>query len=268
MVPAEEALMGYAPILASTLLVTAAVVLSLWAVSVARRDASIIDLYWGPGFALIAAVTALLADGAPARRLLVLALTVVWGLRLGGYLLWRNWGRGEDFRYRAMREQHGPRFARRSLVTVFGFQGLLMWVISLPVQVAQISPEPVPLGWLDALGCLLWSIGLLFESVGDFQMARFKADPENAGRVMDRGLWQYTRHPNYFGDFLVWWGLFVVALAVPYGAWTVVSPILMSVLLMRVSGVPLLEQSLRERRPGYQEYVERTPSFFPWRLSR
>lgn len=260
--------MGYAPVLVSTLLVTAAVLFVLWGVSVMRRDASIIDIYWGPGFAVITAVAFLLSDGAASRSLLLVAIVSIWGLRLGGYLLWRNWGRGEDFRYRAMREQHGPRFPRRSLFTVFGLQGLLMWFVSLPVQVATISPTPGGLGWLDGLGCLLWGVGLLFESIGDLQMARFRADSSNANRVMDRGLWRYTRHPNYFGDFLVWWGFFAIALSVPYGVWTVGSPLLMSFLLLRVSGVPLLEQSLRERRPGYREYVECTPAFFPWRLSR
>jgi steroid 5-alpha reductase family enzyme len=245
--------------------VTAAILLVLWAWSLVRRDASIVDLYWGPGFFVIALVAgALASDGAPSRRLLVAALAAVWGLRLGGYLLWRNWGRGEDFRYRAMRERHGDRFGPWSLVSVFAFQGLLMWIISLPLQVAQFSPTPTHLGWLDGVGSLLWSAGVLFEAVADLQLARFKRDPENTSRVMDRALWRYTRHPNYFGDFLVWWGFFLVALATPHGLWTIASPILMSVLLLRVSGVPLLERSLIERRPGYREYVERTSAFFPW----
>jgi steroid 5-alpha reductase family enzyme len=256
--------MGFAAVLGSTLGVTAAVMLVLWAWSLVRRDASIVDLYWGPGFFVIALVAGALASGgAPSRRLLVVTLVGIWGLRLGAYLSWRNWGRGEDFRYRAMRERHGDRFGRWSLVSVFAFQGLLMWIISLPVQVAQLSPVPTHLGWLDGLGSLLSGTGVLVEAVADLQMARFKGDPANAGRVMDRGLWRYTRHPNYFGDFLVWWGLFLIALATPHGLWTIASPILMSVLLLRVSGVPLLERSLLERRAGYREYVERTSAFFP-----
>jgi len=247
----------------ATFAVTVAAMLLLWLVSLAKRDVSIVDAYWGPGFAVIAVVACVLADGAAPRRILVTALTVAWGLRLGGYLLWRNWRRPEDFRYAAMRRSWGDRFPLVSLATVFGLQAVLMWIVSLPVQVAASSAGPARLGPLDALGVLVWGTGLAFEAIGDWQLARFKADPTSAGRVLDRGLWRYTRHPNYFGDACVWWGLFLIACATPGGAWTLPAPILMTVFLRRISGVPMLERALLKRRPGYAEYVARTSAFFP-----
>jgi steroid 5-alpha reductase family enzyme len=160
-----------------------------------------------------------------------------------------------------MRDHHGDRFWLVSLYLVFGLQGLIMWIVALPLQAAAVATSS--LNWIDFVGIAFWTIGLTFETVGDFQLARFKADPANAGRVCDRGLWRYTRHPNYFGDFMVWWALFLIALA--GGAWwTVVSPILMSVLLIRISGAALLEKSLKTTKPGYTDYVRRTSNFFPW----
>jgi steroid 5-alpha reductase family enzyme len=257
--------------LAAGLALTAAFValamLGLWLASLALRNASIVDVWWGPGFAAIAAIAFCAAPAPGARGALILSLTSLWGLRLGAYLLWRNAGAGEDPRYAAMRRRHGAAFPLRSLATVFGLQGALQWGVSLPLQVAMLRPGAPALGGLDALGAALFGVGLFFEAVGDLQLARFKADPSSRGRVMDRGLWRYTRHPNYFGDFLVWWGLFAIAASTPLGPWTFASPIVMSVLLMRVSGVPLLERSLARTRPGYREYQERTPAFFP-RLPR
>ena len=249
--------------LGSTGAFVALLMLSVWLLSVWRRDASVVDIFWGPGFAGIALVASAVSDGPLARRALVTALALIWGLRLGGYLLWRNWGKPEDFRYQAMRRSWGERFAIVSLFTVFALQGVLMWIVSLPVQLAQASPTPEALGFFDALGVGLWLVGMFFESVGDAQLARFKADPANAGRVMDRGLWRYTRHPNYFGDCVVWWGLFAIALGTPGGIYSIVGPIVMTVLLRRVSGVTLLERSLVKRRPGYAEYVARTNAFLP-----
>lgn len=242
---------------------TALAMLLLWLASLRLRDASIVDVYWGPGFAAIATLSFLVSGGGHPRRALVLGLALLWGLRLGGYLLWRNAGRGEDPRYRAMRRRHGDRFGVVSLWSVFGLQGVLMWIVSLPLQLTQAAPGPASLGPLDALGAVLWGAGMLFETVGDLQLARFKADPASQGRVLDRGLWRYTRHPNYFGDFLVWWGFGAIALAGPTGAVALVGPALMSVLLMRYSGVPTLERSIGRRRPGYAEYQRRTNAFFP-----
>jgi steroid 5-alpha reductase family enzyme len=235
----------------------------LWLVSLAVRNASIVDIFWGAGFGLIALVTFAFADGYKARKLLITTLTVIWGLRLASYIAWRNHGKGEDFRYQAMRKRFGNRFPLISLVTVFALQGVLMWTISLPLQFAQLSREPSHLTWLDYLGASLWLIGLSFEAIGDLQLARFKADPANKGKVMDRGLWAYTRHPNYFGDALLWWGLFLIALTNSENWWTIVSPIIMTTLLMKISGVALLEKTLVKTRPEYKGYVQRTSAFFP-----
>jgi steroid 5-alpha reductase family enzyme len=240
-----------------------AAMLVLWLVSLARRDVSIVDLCWGPGFAWLTAVAFTLAGDPTLRGRLLLVLVSIWGLRLGSYLLWRNWGAGEDARYARMRRHHGARFPWISLATVFGLQAVLQWFVSLPLQLAQLAPGARPLGGFDALGVALFATGLFFESVGDAQLARFKSDPANHGRVMDRGLWRYTRHPNYFGDCLVWWGLFAIAAATPAGPWTIASPLLMTFLLLRVSGVALLERSLVRTRPAYREYIERTSAFFP-----
>ena len=248
---------------ASALALCAAAMLALWLVSLALRDASIVDIFWGPGFALVAIAGGWLgAGGDPARRALATGLVVLWGLRLGAYLAWRNAGRGEDPRYQAMRRRWGSRFPLASLFTVFGLQCLLLWFVSLPVQAVHVSSGG-PLGALDAAGAALALVGLLFEAVGDFQLARFRADPVNANRVMDRGLWRYTRHPNYFGDCCVWWGLYAIAAATPLGVWTVLSPIAMTWLLLRVSGVALLERSIGKRRPDYARYVARTSAFVP-----
>jgi steroid 5-alpha reductase family enzyme len=256
--------MSTAALLSATLTTVAALMLGVWLLSLLRRDASVVDIFWGFGFALIALVTCLLAGRGRPRALLLTVLTVVWGMRLAIYLFRRNSGHGEDYRYQAMRRQHGDRFPLVSLFTVFGLQGVLMWIISLPVQLGQLAVQPEQLTWLDALGATLWAIGFGFESIGDAQLARFKAAPASKGKVMDRGLWRYTRHPNYFGDALLWWGIYLIAAATPAGRWTVLSPLLMTGLLMRVSGVPLLEKKLVKTRPEYADYVRRTSSFVPW----
>jgi steroid 5-alpha reductase family enzyme len=235
-----------------------------WAVSVAIRNASIVDLIWGFGFVVVGWIARLTADGFTARQNLLVVLVTVWGLRLTAYLTWRNHGQGEDYRYVKMREHWGPRFPLISLGTVFGLQGVLMWVVSLPIQLGQGDDEPTSLGVLAVLGTLLWAVGMFFETVGDWQLARFKADPASAGKVMDRGLWSWTRHPNYFGDFCVWWGLGLVALETGWpGVIALIGPVVVSVLLLRVSGKALLERNLKRRRPGYEEYVARTSGFFP-----
>ena len=236
-------------------------VTALWAVSVAVRDTSIIDIFWGAGFVVVAWVSFLVADGSAGYRWLLAALTTLWGLRLTAHLANRNLGHGEDFRYAKMRERHGSRWPLRSLWSVFWVQGILMWVVSLPVQGGASLGSGTP-GWAAWVGVAVWAVGLFFETVGDLQLSRFIADPANRGRVMDRGLWRYTRHPNYFGDFSVWWGIWIVALAA--GAWwTAVGPLVMSLLLIKVSGAGLLEKSLSKKREGYDEYVARTSGFFP-----
>ncbi len=251
--------------LGSILLVNAGAIatlmLALWAVSLWRCDVSIVDIFWGLGFVLVAWSTCLAVPEDGVRSWILTGLTTAWGLRLAGYLAWRNHGQPEDYRYRAMREAYGVRFRWVSLWLVFGLQGGLMWTVAMPLQVGQSSAAAW--SWLDAAGIVIWTTGLMFESVGDLQLARFKSDPAHRGQVLDRGLWRYTRHPNYFGDFLVWWGLYLIAAA--GGAWwTVFSPALMTVLLLRVSGVTLLEKSLKSRTAGYEDYVRRTRPFFPW----
>ncbi len=237
--------------------------LALWGLSLALRNASIVDLWWGPGVALAALAAAHAAAAPHPRSTLLVVLALAWALRLGGYLLWRNAGHGEDPRYQAMRRHWGARFPWVSLATVFALQGALQWIVSLPLQVAIAEPGEAALGWLDAPGVLLFAAGLAFESIGDFQLARFKAEPQNAGRVMDRGLWRFTRHPNYFGDALAHWGLYAIACAAPRGIWTFFAPTLMTYLLLRVSGVALLERSIGKRRPDYADYRRRTSAFLP-----
>jgi steroid 5-alpha reductase family enzyme len=231
-----------------------------WLLSLLVKDASIVDMIWGLGFVVVAWATYLQAAERGGRGLLLTVLVTVWGVRLSGYLIWRNLGKPEDFRYREMRARAPRWFWLVSLFQVFLLQGVLMWVISAPVVVAQLGGGD--LYWLDYLGIALWAVGLFFESVGDIQLARFKSQPGSTGKVMDRGLWRYTRHPNYFGDFAVWWGHFLIAAA--GGAWwTVFSPVVMSVLLLRVSGVAMLERTISKRRPEYEEYARRTNAFFP-----
>jgi steroid 5-alpha reductase family enzyme len=228
------------------------------------KNASIADVFWGLGFVLVAWLTFFFAQGYPGRKMLLTLCTTLWGLRLSLHILWRNWGQGEDRRYQAWRASRGDSFWWVSLFTVFLTQAILLWLISLAVQVGQSSPVPVGLTGLDFLGLLLWCIGFMFEAVADWQLARFKADPANRGKVMNLGLWAYSRHPNYFGESLIWWGLFLIALPTPYGWYALVSPVLITFLLLRVSGVTLLEKDIGERRPEYREYAETTSAFVPW----
>jgi steroid 5-alpha reductase family enzyme len=232
-----------------------------WLWSLARRDVSGVDSLWSLMFVVAGAVYVLRTEAPGPRALGVLALVAVWALRLSAYITWRNHGQGEDRRYQEIRKRNEPHFALKSLFLIFGFQALLAWVVSLPLLAT--ARGQAPWGALDAVGLAVFAVGLFFETVGDLQLARFKADPANRGLVMDRGLWRYTRHPNYFGDFCVWWGLFLIG-AGAGGYFGVVSPIVMSVLLLRVSGVALLEKDIAERRPKYAEYVRRTSAFFPW----
>jgi steroid 5-alpha reductase family enzyme len=240
-----------------------ALMFALWLASIPLRDVSIVDPAWGPAFALVGLLAALTAAGCAGRRWLLLGLVAVWGARLGGYLLSRKLGdREEDKRYAQMREKRGESFIPYSLVVIFGLQGLLVLIVSLPIQVA--STRGGALGALAIPGVVVWVIGFLFESVGDEQLRRFKAREENRGKVMDRGLWRYTRHPNYFGDFCVWWGIWLVAALTSDGTWwTFVGPVVMSLLLIRVSGAARLEKDIGERRPEYADYIRRTSAFFP-----
>ena len=231
-----------------------------WLVSLWRNDVSIVDSLWSLMFLLVAlAYAAMSGDGGP-REVLVLALVAVWALRLSAYISWRNHGQPEDYRYREIRANNEPGFRYKSFYIVFVLQAVLAWVISLPLAGAISGQSDI--GFLDYAGVALFLLGLFFEAIGDLQLSRFRKDPDNTGKVLDKGLWRYTRHPNYFGNFTLWWAFYLIALSA--GAWwTVVSPLLMTFLLLKVSGVTLLEKDIGERRPRYQQYIRRTNAFFP-----
>jgi steroid 5-alpha reductase family enzyme len=236
----------------------------LWIVSLMLKNSSIVDIFWGTGFVVTTWAAFLLTpDGFAARKLLVGVLVTVWGLRLSLHILTRNWGKPEDFRYQAWRKQAGAAWWWRSFFKVFLLQGILMWIIGAPLVAAQTSAASHALTWLDYLAIPVWAIGFFFEAMGDWQLAQFRANPANKGKLMNTGVWRYTRHPNYFGDATQWWAYYLIAAAAG-GFWTIFSPIIMTALLMRVSGVTLLEKTLKETKPGYKEYVETTSEFVPW----
>jgi steroid 5-alpha reductase family enzyme len=244
----------------ATLPAIAGLSLVAWAIASARRNAGLVDIFWPLFFLLAAAIHAWTGSVGGPRGWLAIALVAAWALRLSGYLAVRNWNAPEDRRYRAMRERHEPGFWWKSLYLVFGLQAVLAWLISAPLAPAiQATGSP---GISGALGAALAAFGIAYEATADRQLARFLARADNSGRVMDQGLWRYSRHPNYFGEFCVWWGLYVMA-AGAGGAWTVFAPLLITVLLLRVSGVSLLEKDIGERRPGYGKYARRTNAFFP-----
>jgi steroid 5-alpha reductase family enzyme len=234
--------------------------LTLWPVSIWRKNAGIVDSLWSLFF-VAAAVTAFLSVEEPSGRAwMVVGLVTIWGVRLAVHIGWRNHGKAEDHRYQAIRRNNEP-FWIKSLYIVFLLQAGLAWLVSLPLHAAVLGPRP--LHYFDWAGLIFFSMGLFFEAVGDFQLARFKADPSNKGKVLQTGLWRYTRHPNYFGDFCVWWGFYLMACAAG-GWWSFPAPLLMTFLLLRVSGVRLLEKDIGQRRPDYAAYIQRTNAFFPW----
>ncbi|MCP5265355.1 MAG: DUF1295 domain-containing protein [Burkholderiaceae bacterium] len=238
-----------------------ALAIPAWIASVIRRDASIVDTFWSWFIWLPPAIVALLVPSG-SRAPILIAIVALWAIRLSGHIAWRSRGQPEDHRYQAIRQRNQPGFAWKSLYLVFGLQAVLGWIVSWPLIAAVASPAPW--GMLDALGLALLVFGLVFEAIADTQLARFRADPSRRGRVLDQGLWRYSRHPNYFGECCVWWGAWLVAASA--GAWwSVLSPLLMTVLLLRVSGVALLEKDIGERRPAYAEYIRRTNAFFPGR---
>ncbi len=243
--------------------VTLVLMTVLWLVSLRLKNSSIVDIFWGTGFVVAGWVYFILTpDGYLARKLLIMVLVTIWGLRLSIHILRRNWGKPEDFRYQVWRKEAGQAWWWRSFFKVFLLQGFLLWIISIPLLAAQSSPLPSHLTILDYLGALVWLIGFFFESMGDHQLSKFRANPANKGKVLDTGVWHYTRHPNYFGDSAQWWGYYLIAAAAG-GWWTIFSPIIMTLFLLKVSGVALLEKTL-ETRPGYKEYIEETSAFIPW----
>ncbi len=243
---------------------------TVWAISIRIADASIVDIVWGFGFVVVAWVARLSAGGPwTVRRGAVFIAATLWGMRLTLHLAKRNLGKGEDFRYRAMRKKHGAKFGLISLRTVYLTQGAVMFVVSLPLQVGLMRHNDRN-GFVPVViaGLVVWAAGLAFETFGDLQLTRFVKNPANRGKVLDSGLWAFTRHPNYFGDTCAWWGMWLMACAVAPGALTVVSPVVMTYMLRKVSGVPMLEHSMEKRRPGYSEYVKRTSAFVPRRPKR
>lgn len=236
---------------------------SLWLVSVIIKNVSIVDLFWGFGFVLTALFYFLKTDGYGSRKILLLSLVAIWGLRLSGYLIWRNVGKGEDFRYREFRKKYGEkRYWWISFFQTFLLQGILMWLISLTLLGALIGDKP-QLGVFDIAGIVFWLIGFIFEAGGDFQLALFKSDTANKGKVMDKGFWRYTRHPNYFGDSSVWWGYGLICIS-SGSYFPAIGSLLMTVLIIKVSGVALLEKSLKDQKPQYKEYTRKTSPFIPW----
>jgi steroid 5-alpha reductase family enzyme len=238
-----------------------------WLLSLIRKDASvarIADIFWGLGFAMLSWVFFAMTDGYLPRKLIVSGLTTVWGVRLAVYIIIRTWGKGEDPRYRPMRDSAGESFWWRRYFQVFLLQGSLLGIVAAPLLASQYFDTPDQITGLDIAGVIVWVIGFLFETVGDWQLYLFKRNPENQGKVMRRGLWAYTRHPNYFGETLIWLGVFLIALATPYGYWSIYGPLVITFLLLKVSGVSLLEKAIVETRPGYRDYMESTSAFIPW----
>ena len=232
----------------------------VWLISIGKRDVSIVDSLW-PLFFVISGITYLSQLGAVSlRAAVVLLLVCLWGVRLSAYISWRNWGEPEDFRYQAIRANNQPDFVAKSLFMIFLFQATIAWIVSLPLLGAMASPQGF--NALDVMGVLLVCAGLFIESVADWQLSRFKSQPRNKGKVLAIGLWRYSRHPNYFGDFCVWWGFYLIALGA--GAWWALpGPLLMTLFLFKVSGVALLERDIGDRRPDYALYVRQTNAFFP-----
>jgi steroid 5-alpha reductase family enzyme len=226
------------------------------------EDNSIVDVAYGLAFVLIGWVGLLLLGNGHTRQWLIVVLVTAWGARLAIHLFLKKQGKGEDFRYRQWREEWGDTFVWRSFLQVFMLQGTVIFLIALPVQLVINEPGG-SIGSLDRIGILIWLIGFGFEAVGDWQLLRFKKNPENQGKIIQHGLWRYTRHPNYFGEAVLWWGIFLIALNAGYGMWAVISPVLIGFLLLKVSGIPMLEKKY-ENDPDFIAYKARTNAFFPW----
>lgn len=255
--------MDFIEIYFQALLIILILMTVLWIVSVIVRNVSIVDLFWGLGFVFVAAFFFFKSEGNGIRKIIVLTLTAIWGIRLSVYLTWRNIGKGEDFRYRQFRKNYGKSYWWISFFQTFLLQGVLMWLISAPLLGAQYyGPEKNP-GILDFIGILFWLTGFIFEAGGDYQLAVFKADRNNKGKVLNQGFWRYTRHPNYFGDSSVWWGFGIICLSA--GSYIpALGSVLMTALIIKISGVALLEKSLKDKKLEYIEYIRKTSAFIPW----
>ena len=236
---------------------------ALWIVSVVLKNVSIVDMFWGLGFVLVNTFYFFNTETTPAK-IVMLVLVAIWGLRLSIYLAWRNIGKPEDFRYQEFRKKYGEKnYWWVSFFQTFLLQGILMWMISLPILGVNLYSTSQHLNLTDYLGMLVWTVGFIFEAGGDLQLARFKMNKGNKGKVLKDGFWHYTRHPNYFGDSAVWWGYGL--LVVSTGSyWFVAGSVIMTLLILKVSGVVLLEKSLTNQKPDYKDYILKTSSFIPW----
>ena len=244
------------------LLVAAIAFFALWLLSLILEDASIVDIFWGTGFILIGAYYAMTTSEGPTfRGLLVLGLVTIWGLRLALHIGFRNAGSGEDFRYQRWREEAGANFWWISLLKVFLLQAYVLWIVSSPLLLAHLGGDE-EMSVFGVLGVFLWGFGFLFEAVADWQLRRFKNDPAISGQVMRSGLWSISRHPNYFGEAVLWWGIALIAF--PTGGWlSFIGPVMITFLLLKISGVAMLDTAMVERRPGYADYIATTPAFVP-----
>jgi len=246
------------------LLLILTLVTLLWIISVFLRNVSIIDIFWGMGFVVVNGLYFFESGTFTARRVLLFALVSIWGLRLSIYLAWRNIGKGEDFRYREFRKKYGNRnYWWISYFQTFLLQGLIMWIVSLTLWGINRLSDGVSLNIIDFIGVLVWTIGFIFEAGGDYQLTKFKKSSAGKRKVLNTGLWRYTRHPNYFGDAAVWWGYGIICMAAG-GYWYLTGSVIMTLLIINVSGVALLEKTLKDQKPEYIDYISKTSSFFPW----
>lgn len=237
----------------------------IWLISLKLKNTSIVDIIWGFGFVLVNWVVFFLTpDGFADRKWILNILVTLWGFRLATHIFLRNHGKPEDFRYAAWREQYGKKWWWYSYLQTFMLQGLLMFLISAPLIHTQATTTPSNIGLLEIAGIIIWVIGFFFETVGDLQLEKFKKNPANKGKLLNYGVWHYTRHPNYFGDSAQWWGFYLIAAGSTLGFLTIFSPIIMTYFLIKVSGVAMLEKSMADRKPGYKEYMQKTNAFIPW----
>ncbi|MEZ6093196.1 MAG: DUF1295 domain-containing protein [Pirellulaceae bacterium] len=244
------------------LLILVILSIGVWGISIVKNNVAIVDPCWGSGFVLVALIAMYLRDMWSTYEVILVSLVAVWGSRLSVYLLIRNWGHAEDHRYAAMRAKRPKTFWIFSLFSVFLLQAFLLWIVSWPLQAFIHGKKDSISIFVLGVGIGLWAFGFIFETIADIQLSWFKSNPDNKGRVMDHGLWALSRHPNYFGEFCIWWGYYLIASSTGQ-FWTIFSSLLMSFLLLRVSGVALLEKDIGERRPEYREYQRRVNAFFP-----
>ncbi len=252
--------------LIETIWISASVILAyytiLFMLSIVLKDNSIADIAWGPGFIIVALTLFLISGEYTLGQILVTTLIAVWGIRLGIRILVRNWGRGEDFRYQAWRKQWGKYFFIRSYLQVFLLQGFLLLLIISPVYIINAYGRG-SFSWLEGVGITIWIVGFFFEMVGDYQLDKFLKNPATKGGILDSGLWKYTRHPNYFGEVTQWWGIFLLGLGLPYGWYGVVGPITITFLILKISGIPMLEKAMSQN-PAFLPYKQKTSVFIPW----